>query len=87
MILRACLLLLFTGLFGFTKAPAQTFDLVSAKELRARSGLPNFYEKVKKGKTVKIAYFGGSITEAKDGWREQSLTGCKRTTPKQNSRT
>lgn len=35
--------------------------------------MPFFFQKLKKGQPVKIAYFGGSITEAKDGWREQSL--------------
>lgn len=37
-----------------------------------RNGLPNFFEKIKEGKHIRIAYFGGSIT-AQPGWRVQSL--------------
>jgi hypothetical protein len=52
---------------------AQNILPTEAKECRIRHGLPNFFEKLKAGKPVKIAYLGGSITEAKDGWREQSV--------------
>jgi lysophospholipase L1-like esterase len=34
--------------------------------------LPNFFAKLKQGKDVRIAYFGGSIT-AQDGWRPKTL--------------
>ncbi len=44
-------------------------DLV---ECRARGGLPNFFKKCRDGANVRIAYFGGSITE-QEGWRVQSL--------------
>ena len=37
-----------------------------------RGGLPNFNKKLRAGKPVRIAYFGGSIT-AQNGWRPQSL--------------
>ncbi|GGG88165.1 acyl-CoA thioesterase [Parapedobacter pyrenivorans] len=37
-----------------------------------RGGLPNFFDKVKNriGSELCVAYIGGSITEARDGWRE-----------------
>ena len=38
-----------------------------------RSGLANFFTKMNAGDSVKIAYFGGSITEAGNGWRDQSF--------------
>ncbi|MGA0559961.1 SGNH/GDSL hydrolase family protein [Larkinella sp. VNQ87] len=37
---------------------------------------------MEKGGPVSIAYFGGSITEAPNGWREQSLTWLQRQYPK-----
>ena len=42
-----------------------------AVHFTARGGLPNFYAKIKNNETVKIAYFGGSITE-QPGWRVHS---------------
>lgn len=47
------------------------YPLREAVECHPRSGLPNFRTKVEAGKTVKIAYLGGSITAA-PGWRVQS---------------
>jgi len=41
-------------------------------ELNIRDGLPNFFMKVLKGDSVKVAYLGGSIT-AQNGWRVYSL--------------
>jgi lysophospholipase L1-like esterase len=65
------------GLAGiFTLFPhyllAQSVPLAEAKELRIRDGLPHFFNKLTSRKPVTIAYFGGSITEASNGWREQS---------------
>ncbi len=37
-------------------------------ECRGRGGLPNFFKKLDAGGEVRIAYLGGSITEA-EGWR------------------
>jgi hypothetical protein len=39
-----------------------------AVEYQARQGLPNFFKALQEGKEVRIAYLGGSITEAA-GWR------------------
>ncbi len=41
-------------------------------ELNARGGLPNFFAKIARGDSLKVAYLGGSIT-AQDGWRVLSL--------------
>jgi lysophospholipase L1-like esterase len=61
---------------------AQSASLVEAKELRIRDGLPHILNKLKSGKPVTIAYFGGSITEAGNGWREQSTAWLQAQYPK-----
>jgi hypothetical protein len=48
------------------------YDPNVPEELRIRDGLPNFFDKMKSGGPVRIAYFGGSITVAK-GWRPKTL--------------
>ena len=45
--------------------------LVKAQEVRARDGVGNFLSKLKAGKTVTVAYLGGSITAMK-GWRNMT---------------
>lgn len=52
-----------------------------SKELKARNGLPNFFLKAMQGDTLKVAYFGGSIT-AQDGWRVYSLEWLNKQFPK-----
>ena len=49
-------------------AKAEECPLVDAAECRPRGGLPNVLAKLKKGGNVRIAYLGGSITNA-EGWR------------------
>ena len=44
---------------------------VAAEECRVRGGIGNVMAKIRAGGAVKIAYFGGSITEM-DGWRRLS---------------
>lgn len=56
------------------------YPLREAVECHPRSGLPNFRTKVEAGKTVKIAYLGGSITAA-PGWRVQSREWLAREYP------
>ncbi len=41
-------------------------------EFKVRSGLPNFFNKIKKGESVTIGYLGGSITRADNQYRLQS---------------
>ncbi|HEY4287826.1 MAG TPA: SGNH/GDSL hydrolase family protein [Puia sp.] len=48
-------------------------SLLPAKELSARGGLPNFFAKVKSGKPVRVAFLGGSITRAGNGYRDQVM--------------
>lgn len=43
------------------------------EEFNVRSGLPNFFNKVKNGKAVTIGYLGGSITRAENQYRLQSV--------------
>lgn len=56
-------------LFASAVAAGQNTGL---PELQTRNGLPNFFEKVKKGDSVAIAYLGGSITSA-TGYRVQTV--------------
>lgn len=47
----------------------------------ARGGLPNFYSKISRGNSIKIAYLGGSITSFDGGWRDQTFNYFKSTFP------
>lgn len=65
--------LLFSVVFCFEGfSEHQTIRLVPAKLFHKRDGLGNVFTKLKAGKDVRIAYFGGSIT-AQAGWRVKSL--------------
>lgn len=48
---------------------------------QARKGLSNFFTKIEKGDTVRVAYLGGSIT-AQQGWRVYSLEWFRQRFPK-----
>ncbi len=57
---------------GFALHAAPTYNgLVKAQEVHAREGVGNFLAKLKAGKTVTVAYLGGSIT-AMNGWRNMT---------------
>lgn len=60
---------------------APTDSLENARLVRVRQGLPFFFKKIKAGETVKIGYLGGSITEAAEGWRDQSLESLQKAYP------
>lgn len=60
---------------------AQQDSLLRAKEFSARGGLPNFFSKIKEGKTLRIAFLGGSITRAGNGYRDQLLTWLREQYP------
>ena len=64
-----------------TVVQAQTDSLLPAKELSVRNGLPNFFAKVKAGKTTRVAFLGGSITRAGNGYRDQLLSWFRNTYP------
>jgi lysophospholipase L1-like esterase len=51
--------------------PARGDSLDALNEVVPRDGLPHFFRKLDAGGSVRIAYFGGSITE-QQGWRVQS---------------
>ncbi len=58
-----------TATVNGTAAPVPLADKPSSlQECIPRGGLPNFFAKLGQGRDVKIAYLGGSITEA-EGWR------------------
>lgn len=58
-----------------------SFDPEVPEELRMRGGLPNFFARMKTQDTIRIAYVGGSITEA-NGWRINTFNWFKSQYPK-----
>lgn len=60
---------------------AQSDSLSEARECRLRNGLPNFFHKLQAGQPATIAYLGGSITAASDGWREHSASWLQKQYP------
>lgn len=61
-------------------AQPPTFRPIPAQLFRQRNGLGNVFAKLKAGKTVNIAYFGGSIT-AQEGYRPKTLKWFRETYP------
>ncbi len=57
-------------------AKSYAHDSAQSEEVRIRDGLPNFFAKIQAGKSVRVAYFGGSITAAA-GWRPKTLAWLK----------
>jgi lysophospholipase L1-like esterase len=53
---------------------------VAPKELAARGGLPNIFGKLQRGEDLRIAYLGGSITDAQ-GWRPMTHQWFQETYP------
>lgn len=72
-------ILLLSVTFFKTFATDKFSSLISS-ELHVRNGLPNFFNKVQKGESIKVAYLGGSIT-AQPGWRVYSLDWMKEKFP------
>ena len=62
-------------------ANAQTDSLKNTVEANYRDGLPNFFNKIRKSKKVKVAYLGGSITRADKGWRVQTFNWLQQEFP------
>ncbi|MCG2613373.1 SGNH/GDSL hydrolase family protein [Terrimonas sp. NA20] len=77
--LSLLLVILFTGMT--IVANAQADSLLAAKELTIRNGLPHFFARVNTGKAVKVAFLGGSITRAGNGYRDQVMTWLKKQYP------
>lgn len=64
--------LLATGILSGNLFAAPVYSgPVAAEEVRVRSGIGHVMGKIREQKPIKIAYFGGSITEM-DGWRRLS---------------
>ncbi|NOU36296.1 MAG: SGNH/GDSL hydrolase family protein [Kiritimatiellaceae bacterium] len=76
----SCLVLLL-NVSAFAAADSYTYDCVTAEELRMRDGIPNFFVKIQSEKEIRIAYLGGSITEA-NGWRVKTMAWFKQQYPK-----
>jgi lysophospholipase L1-like esterase len=62
-------------------AEVPAYSPVKAELVRPRQGLGNVLAKLQQGEPVKIAYLGGSITEA-NGWRPKSLAWFQKEFPK-----
>lgn len=72
--LKGCILLLLILITcGDTTALAQASLSANLVEFHPRGNLPNFFKKIKSGKEVTIAYIGGSITEAVNGWSDKTF--------------
>jgi hypothetical protein len=56
-------------------------DKIQVPDFAIRNGLPNFFAKAMNGDSLRVAYFGGSIT-AQNGWRVASLDWLKVRFPK-----
>ena len=65
------LLFIVLGVILSAEAVPEFAGKVVAVECRPRQGVGRVMEKIRAGEPVKIAYFGGSITEM-DGWRRFS---------------
>lgn len=61
-----------SGLLHSLRAQSEDPALADAFAVKVRAGLPNVAALLPKKDTIRIAYLGGSITEAAHGWREQS---------------
>ncbi len=75
-VLLVVFILSFFFLSGQEKGEINTLN-----ELKIRKNLPNFLSKATHGKSIKVAYLGGSIT-AQEGWRVKSFDWFKSRFPK-----
>jgi hypothetical protein len=73
-------LLLPTFLSGYTQEP-DTLPVFQMQEFHRRGGLPNVFHKIGHQRQVRIGYIGGSITEAREGWRDLSFSWFRLTFP------
>lgn len=67
-----------------SKDPAfnkKDFPVFEMQEFHHRGGLPNVFEKISSQRQVRIAYIGGSITAAKEGWRDMTFNWFRTTFP------
>lgn len=50
-------------------------SLSKLEEFHQRDGLFNIFHKISTQRQIRIAYFGGSITVASEGWRDLAFIG------------
>lgn len=62
--------------------PGKNAPVFKMQEFHQRGGLPNVFYKIKTQRQVRIGYIGGSITEAKDGWRDLTFSWFRLNFPK-----
>lgn len=79
--MKKILLLLFCFIGLLSMAQSSVFPpSKGVVECSARGGLPNFYAKIARHDSIRIAYLGGSITE-QAGWRVKTLEHFKKRYP------
>lgn len=81
MTLRFLLFFTFAALAALQAQAATDFALREAIECQTRGGVPNFFQKLRSGREVRVGYLGGSITAA-PGWRVKSLKWLQSKYPK-----
>lgn len=64
------------------ESPNKKVDVFKMQEFHQRSGLPNVFHKIATQRQIRIGYIGGSITEAKDGWRDLTFSWFRLNFPK-----
>jgi hypothetical protein len=83
-------ILFMTGILFCLSLPAQENKIGKAsgqayvfkmQEFHQRDGLPNLFHKITTQRQVCIAYIGGSITAAKEGWRDLTFGWFRTTFP------
>jgi hypothetical protein len=65
---------------GYAQDP-DTLPVFHMQEFHRRAGLPNVFHKIAHQRQVRIGYIGGSITEAREGWRDLSFSWFRLTFP------
>lgn len=71
---------------GVLPADTHPSNYNNDKELAARGGLPNFFDKIKSGKPVTIAFIGGSVTQMDNKYRNQTAKYIRSLYPKSTIR-
>lgn len=59
----------------------QKAPVFKMQEFHQRDGLPNIFSKIATQRQVRVGYIGGSITEAKEGWRDLTFSWFRLTYP------
>jgi lysophospholipase L1-like esterase len=69
------------GMLAYMPVPAQKDTLNYLQECRVRTGLPNYFLRLKNADSVRIGFLGGSITAANGGWRDQIMQWLRQQYP------